>query len=322
MKQNNNYRITIEELMNQLGINFVNGKKKRLEYLVDKIYQAGILSPKDVVETVRKILMADPDLSAIDDIYIYNVYGRPRIDFKYTFWPKKYIEYGVFETVDAFLVREDDDFKVNIDNNETKIIHNFNPFSGKPIIGAYARGIRKDGKTIIALATKEELDMAYQAAKEKNKGKKTAWDNWYDELAKKVPIKRLVKLVPTPAELQNALNFDNEIYDLSKASDIKNNQKIKAVEDFNEQLDDGKVSLLDALPSLGIKFDIKAGYIKVDKKYLDEENACMLGLCKESKDKTGWVGLANQKVDKDTLSKVIVSIPEEDKEQEKGDDNE
>jgi hypothetical protein len=195
------------------------------------------------------------------------------IDFKYTFWPKKLIEKKVFKLVDAYLVREGDVFSVEIDDGKTKLQHKLNPFNtSSPIIGSYARGILYNGEVVIAIATKEELEKAKKSAQLKARGKGTAWDVWYEEVAKKVPIKRLVKMIPIPDEIRMAEAIEGENYaspsELIEAE--KNEQSKQAINELKREVETNNtvVTLKDALEDMKVEYELKKGWVKIKKELI------------------------------------------------------
>ena len=284
-------RLTAQEVIEKLGIKInSNIKLLKLQKLIDELYSKAHanVSSDYILSKLTEILVLDPELSAIDDIYIYSYGGGIKIELKYTFFPKKLVEYGVFKQVDAYVVKEDEEFKVHIKNGDTEIEHISNPFkSSGETIGAYARGVKPDGTVVIALANKEELENAAKASK---MGKNTTWKNWFDEMAKKVPLKRLVKMVPIPEELSTAINIDNTNYNLEainkseKAEDAKD-----AFEELNEELTK-KHLISDILEMLNIPHEVKNGYIKVAKKDIPEELAKRFRLQEFKKAPDNWVG--------------------------------
>ena len=310
----NNIRLTTDKVIELLGINDkdISGLKKiKLQRLIDKIYSASSpnISPDIVMATLMDIYSSDPELTALDDVYIFMVRGLPKYEYKYTFFPKKLVEYGVFTHVDAYVVKEGEDFKVHIKNGTTELEHTSNPFaSNGKTIGAYARGVRPDGTVVIATATRAELDEAAKASKVRNRGASTIWDVWFDEVAKKVPLKRLVKMVPIPEALSNAINTDNTNYatvnEVAEAE--KSDDAVEAFKELNQELKQ-KHLISMILAHYNYEYELKKGYIKISKDVIDKELAEKLGLAELEKYPGFYIG-KNQEIEFD--------LPEKNKDQE------
>ena len=294
-----NNKLTVEEIVKELDLKVDALKKNKFSLLLNKIYQKEIPPKEAVLNTILKIVTADPELSAVDDIYIIVYNGTIKIEQKYTFWPKKLIEYGVFKLVDAYVVREGEDFQISIDNGKTEIKHTVNPFNtDNKIIGAYARGVLPNGEVVISTANLNELKEAQKAAKIKSKGKHTVWDTWFDEVAKKVPLKRLVKMIPVPESLRYATEIDNENY--ATIEEIEKSEKVdstyEAIEELNQEVEK-KVTLQMALDDMGVEYELKKGYVKVSKKDIPEELIDKLKLTTTAKLPDHLVGKAQSIVE-------------------------
>ena len=256
-----------EQVVKELGLGISQGQMLKIQKLLNEIYSKATPSDDKVKEIILNIYLADKSLSAIDDIYFIS-YGKNHmaIEFKYSFLPKKLTELGVFKVVDAYVVREGEFFEVEINNGETKIHHKQNPFAtSNKIIGAYARGVKEDGSVVIATANLNELQMAAKASKIKSKGKSNVWDVWFEEMAKKLPLKRLVKLISIPPEIQNALDIDNANYASSEeiVNQDKANDAIEAMNELNAINKKDKNTIKDYLDKNEVEYDFKQGYIKV-----------------------------------------------------------
>ena len=262
-------KLTAKDVIAALNLDLDSFQELKITNLLNQIYSKSLVSENVVLDTILKIYLADPKLTSIDDIYLV-VYGNVvKLEFKYSFWPKRLTELGVFKVVDAYIVREGDEFEISIENEKTEIKHKQNPFKNNgAIIGAYARGIKEDGSVVIATATREELDMAAKASKVKNKNKTTIWDVWFSEVAKKVPLKRLVKLIPVPSEITQAVNLEAENYATPNevAEADKDNDSINALDELNQEVSSQpKQTLKDVLDKFEIEYELKQGYIKVSK---------------------------------------------------------
>ena len=261
-----NEKLTAKEVVKELGLELNHMQELKITQILNKIYSGGNVNKQVVLDTILKIYLSDPTLNSIDDIYVIAYGGRVNIEFKYSFWPKRLTETGVFKQVDAYVVREGENFTVEIDNGKTSIKHIHNPFkTDGQIIGAYARGVKEDGTVVIATANKKELDMAAKAAKIKSKGKATIWDMWFEEVAKKVPLKRLVKLIPIPAEISQAISIESENYASPEEIEVSEKDKdaVEAMNELNKEVAVQSHTVGEVLDYFGINYELKQGYVKV-----------------------------------------------------------
>jgi len=87
-------------------------------------------------------------------------------------------------------------------------------------IGAYAVAVFKEGITVCELCNEEEIKKVKGIAKTNN-----VWDGPFgDEMAKKVPLKRLMKRLPKPDGWAEMVDWDNEDYDLQSNTGTKARQ--------------------------------------------------------------------------------------------------
>ena len=270
-----NKNLTEKEVAEKLELELTHMQELKIKKILNKIYSKGYVRDEIVLDSILKIYLSDPTLNSVEDIYIITYGGRVNIEFKYSFWPKRLTETGVFKQVDAYVVREGEDFTVEIDNGKTSIKHTHNPFKtdGK-VIGAYARGVKEDGTVVIATANKKELDMAAKAAKMKSNGKATIWDMWFEEVAKKVPLKRLVKLIPIPAEISQAISIESENYASPEEIETssKDNDAVEAMNELNSEVAVQSHTVAVVLDHFGINYELKQGYVKVKESDLKENN--------------------------------------------------
>ena len=87
-------------------------------------------------------------------------------------------------------------------------------------IGAYAVAVFKEGVTVCEIANENEINKVKGIAKTQN-----VWDGPFgDEMAKKVPLKRLMKRLPKPDGWAELVDWDNEDYDLQANTGTKARQ--------------------------------------------------------------------------------------------------
>lgn len=308
-----NKNLTEKEVAEKLELELTHMQELKIKKILNKIYSKGYVRDEIVLDSILKIYLSDPTLNSVEDIYIITYGGRVNIEFKYSFWPKRLTETGVFKQVDAYVVREGEDFTVEIDNGKTSIKHTHNPFKtdGK-VIGAYARGVKEDGTVVIATANKKELDMAAKAAKMKSNGKATIWDMWFEEVAKKVPLKRLVKLIPIPAEISQAISIESENYASPEEIETssKDNDAIEAMNELNSEVAVQSYTVGEVLDYFGINYELKQGYVKVkadDLKTngLEAEN---MGLIEYKKEPGYLVGKAATSVEIELPKSDVVEL--------------
>lgn len=73
-------------------------------------------------------------------------------------------------------------------------------------IGYYAVFTTRDGASDFEIMSKADIDKVRASSKAKDSG---PWVQWYDEMAKKTVIKRLLKRAPMSVELASAVALDN-----------------------------------------------------------------------------------------------------------------
>jgi len=299
-------QLNAAEVAKELGLKLSHTQELKIQKLLNDIYAKANPPKERVLQIILQIYLSDKSLSCLDDIYVIS-YGSNHvaIEYKYSFWPKKLTELGVFKTVDAYVVRESEPFEIEIDNGKTSIKHKQNPFAtDKPIIGAYARGVRPDGEVVIATANLNELKAAAKASKVKAKGKSTIWDVWFEEVSKKVPLKRLVKLISIPSEIQTALDIDNSNY--AKPEEIQEVEKAEDAIDAMEELNETKElpTLQEVLDVNKIEYEFKKGYVKVkeeDINKLQDKDILKKYLTPFAKEPGYMVGKASTKIEELTV---------------------
>ena len=87
-------------------------------------------------------------------------------------------------------------------------------------IGVYCVAVFKDGTRVCEIANESEIQKVKSIAKTKN-----IWDGPFgDEMAKKIPLKRLMKRLPKPDSWSEVAAWDNEEYDLQSNTGNKARQ--------------------------------------------------------------------------------------------------
>lgn len=134
---------------------------------------------------------------------------------------------GDISNLVAQIVCKNDTFNIDLASGE-RPTHNI-PLD-KPrgdFIAAYAIATFKDGSFQTEFMTKSEIDKIKSISKGVKKNKDGSeygiWVDWYEEMARKTVLKRLVKYLSLSPELNRAVDNDNQMYDLDKLSLSQNN---------------------------------------------------------------------------------------------------
>ncbi|WP_292565012.1 recombinase RecT [Mesorhizobium sp.] len=92
----------------------------------------------------------------------------------------------------------------------------------------------------------EVLDMDDVAkVRSKSKAKDSGpWADWFEEMAKKTPMKRLAKRLPFAREIQQVLDRDNALYDLERQPDTRRRSGSLA-QQLDELADGGRGNLIE-----------------------------------------------------------------------------
>lgn len=127
---------------------------------------------------------------------------------------------GEVSNLTAQIVCRNDTFNIDLASDE-RPTHNVN--LEKPrgdMIAAYAIATFKDGTFQCEIMSKEEVDKIKSISKgikKNNAGEEYGiWVDWYEEMARKTVLKRLMKYLSLSPELVRAIDTDNSMYDLSQ----------------------------------------------------------------------------------------------------------
>lgn len=114
---------------------------------------------------------------------------------------------GEIASISAHIVREHDEFEYVLGDDE-RLIHRPNlDESGRPRL-VYATVTFKDGTRQREVMTVADVEKVRAVSRAKNNG---PWVQWWDEMARKTVIRRLLKYVPTSTDrLAAALERDEE----------------------------------------------------------------------------------------------------------------
>lgn len=145
----------------------------------------------------------------------------------------------------AELVREGDFFETGIEKNQRYVTFKPNPFSNKPVVGAFAVCEFQNGDLLIETMNMDELEATRKKSKMGNAG---AWKEFPGEMQKKTVIRRLCKKIEIDfenPEQKQIFEADTDIEtDPTKVRDVQIEQNANSV-DF-ENIEDAEVKPIPA----------------------------------------------------------------------------
>lgn len=113
---------------------------------------------------------------------------------------------GQILSIEAHCVYENDEFDCVL-GNESKLYHKPKWVGDRgKMIGVYAVAKLKDGAVQFDVMGKNSVDEIRKKSKSADKG---PWVDFYDEMAKKTILKRLIKMLPISIEIARAVAMDN-----------------------------------------------------------------------------------------------------------------
>lgn len=185
----------------------------------------GQCSPASLfLSTVRAASVGLEPNGATNDGYLVPFWNKQKSCFEAQFMPsyRGLISLarrsGEITDIYAREVCEKDDFEVN-EGTERGIKHKVNYKEDRgDAYCYYAVYHLKDGSFDYEVMTKSEIEKVRAASKSGDK-KGTPWDMWYEEMAKKTVIRRLLKRAPMSIEMANAVKLDNQLSATGEVSD-------------------------------------------------------------------------------------------------------
>lgn len=125
---------------------------------------------------------------------------------------KKMRQSGEIASISAHVVYQGDAFDFDL-GDEEKITHKrlLSGDRGKPV-GAYAIAKTKDGAIYREVMGIEEIEKVRAVSKAKASG---PWIDWWDPMAEKTVLKKLMKRLPSSTDLEQLIEADNEISDIT-----------------------------------------------------------------------------------------------------------
>lgn len=125
---------------------------------------------------------------------------------------KKLRNSGELASIAAHVAYQNDEFRYEL-GDEERIIHRptLGGTRGQPI-AAYAIARTKDGAVYREVMSLDQIEQVRNVSRAKDNG---PWVQWWDEMARKTVLRRLLKRLPSSADLDAVLANDNETNDLA-----------------------------------------------------------------------------------------------------------
>lgn len=122
---------------------------------------------------------------------------------------KKVRQSGEVSKINAFVVHENDHFKVSYGFDED--VEHIPPGLDKPrgkAIGAYATAVLKDGSRLLEVMSLEEIEAVRKVSRAANNG---PWVQWWGEMARKTVMRRLSKRLPMSTDVEELIRRDDAL---------------------------------------------------------------------------------------------------------------
>ena len=127
---------------------------------------------------------------------------------------KKLLMSELITEIYANLVYSNDQFEYVSGDNE-QINHKPVVFGDRgKFLGAYAIAKTRNGGTFRELMSAADIDQVKQASRSKGKG---PWTSWFEQMAKKTVIRRLVKRLPVSSEVASVIKQTDDFYDMKQS---------------------------------------------------------------------------------------------------------
>ena len=144
----------------------------------------------------------------------------------------------------SYIVNEDDEFDYIIDGFEESIKFKKNIDSESEVFKyAVALALSPDGTLYIEIMNKKQIDKHRKvSSNQKGNNPTGVWADWFDEMAQKTVIKKLVKKLPMGEEIANVVEADDkpieaEIVKKNNSQQVDLNAMIKNNPAQNEESD-------------------------------------------------------------------------------------
>lgn len=125
---------------------------------------------------------------------------------------KKLRNSGELASIAAHVAYDGDEFRYEL-GDEERIVHrpSLGADRGKPM-AAYAIARTKDGAVYREVMSVDQIEQVRSVSRAKDNG---PWVSWWEEMARKTVLRRLMKRLPSSADLDAVLAHDNETTDLA-----------------------------------------------------------------------------------------------------------
>jgi phage RecT family recombinase len=161
--------------------------------------------------------------------------GKCCLDVGYKGWRATLVSYGAIRHVDAYVVRDGDDYLWNPAEGKLRHIPKGSgseaEHKSRRVVCAYSRAILPSGDVVFEVIEAWELDKIKNTSPAVSSGAQTPYDSWEDEMIRKAPIKRHAKkLQVLQSDDRMAALFENE-----KRNDEPNSAGFTDYEDVTNQ---------------------------------------------------------------------------------------
>lgn len=149
------------------------------------------------------------------DVWIKKVQWLPMIRGIFT----KVYNTGKVKSATVGIVYGGDQFRAWVDDDGEHLFHEeAEEQNREEIRRVYAQVVMRDGGVFVETMRFAEIEKVRLSSKTPDRG---PWADWWEEMAKKTPFKRLAKRLPISREIAQVLDRDNFLYDLAaQARDI------------------------------------------------------------------------------------------------------
>lgn len=150
--------------------------------------------------------------------------GAEKLARKYSIKPIKSINYDV--------VRDGDDFQMEIKDNDVKINFKPKPFNRADIVGVFCLVTFTDGSAVADTMNIDEINATRKKSKMGNGG---AWSEFFSEMAKKCVIKRLMKRIEIDFETpEQAVYYNDDEAIATEPEDVIDSVAVEIKENANQ----------------------------------------------------------------------------------------
>ncbi|MCV9960783.1 recombinase RecT [Pararhizobium sp. BT-229] len=146
------------------------------------------------------------------DVWIKKVQWLPMIRGIFT----KVYNTGKVKSATVGIVYGGDEFRAWVDDEGEHLFHEEAEQQNREVIRrVYAQVVMKDGGVFVETMRFDDIEKVRQSSKTPEKG---PWSDWWEEMAKKTPFKRLAKRLPIAREIAQVLDRDSFLYDFANSA--------------------------------------------------------------------------------------------------------